>query len=70
MAHTRQPMPDSDLGFQVTVLKKTQVVPSSLGSGYQTQHIQCAVERERERERGGGRKRQTEREQERESETD
>ena len=33
MAHVRQSRPESSLGFQVTVLKPCEVVPSSLGSG-------------------------------------
>jgi len=33
MAHIRQSMPDSVLGFQVKVRKTFKVVPSLLGSG-------------------------------------
>ena len=33
MAHIRQSMPDSGLGFQVKVRITFQVIPSSLGSG-------------------------------------
>jgi len=33
MAHMTPSRPDSSLGFQVTVLKPCEVVPSSLGSG-------------------------------------
>ena len=33
MAHIRQSRPDSGLDFQVEILKRIEVVPSSLGSG-------------------------------------
>jgi hypothetical protein len=33
MAHLRQSRPDSDLGFQVNVIKTFPVVPTWLGSG-------------------------------------
>ena len=38
MAHISHPWPDSDRGFQATVLNTVHVVPSSLESGIEMQH--------------------------------
>ena len=44
MAHTRQSRPDSGLGFQVKVDQTFQVVPSSRGSGLDTDVARTLLE--------------------------